>query len=111
LDELHRLRVPADLAVLSACESGRGRLLRGEGVLGLVRGFFAAGAPRVVASNWRVDDEATRRLMVAFYGKMVREGLGASAALRAARLEMRRAGGPDAHPSRWAAFVLWGLWD
>jgi len=111
LDELHRLRVPAGLAVLSACESGRGRLLRGEGVLGLVRGFFAAGAPRVVASAWKVDDEATRRLMVAFYGKMVRDGLGAAAALRAAKQELRRAGGRFAHPSRWAAFVLWGLWD
>jgi CHAT domain-containing protein len=111
LDELHRLRVPADLAVLSACETGRGRLLRGEGVLGLVRGFFAAGAPRVVASNWRVDDEATRRLMVAFYRKMLSEGLGAAAALRAAKQELRRAGGPSAHPSRWAPFVFWGVPD
>jgi CHAT domain-containing protein len=58
-----------------------------------------------------VDDEATRRLMVAFYRKMLSEGLGAAAALRAAKQELRRAGGPSAHPSRWAPFVFWGVPD
>ena len=108
LERLERLRLPADLAVLSACETGRGAVLRGEGVFGLVRGFFRAGAPRVVVSNWRVADEETRALMMAFYQGMLERGLAPGAALREAKLE-RRAAAP--HPSGWAAFVLWGLLD
>jgi CHAT domain-containing protein len=108
VDDLHRMDLPADLAVLSACETGKGPLRRGEGVLGLVRGFFFAGCPRVVVSNWRVPDEGTRELMVDFYSRMLQGGLPPGAALRAAKRALSRA---RAHPYHWAAFVLWGLPD
>jgi CHAT domain-containing protein len=108
LDDVYRLRVPADLVVLSACETGRGRLLEGEGAMGLARGFFFAGAPRVVVSDWAVSDEATRSLMEAFYRGLLRDGLPAGRALRKAKIDALRSGGPLAHPAHWAAFVLWG---
>ncbi len=111
LDDVYRLRVEADLAVLSACETARGRIASGEGVLGLVRGFFHAGCPRVVVSDWRVPDASTGALMVAFYRQMAEQRLAPGAALRAAKLDFLRAGGPRAHPREWAAFVLWGLPD
>jgi CHAT domain-containing protein len=111
LDDLYRLRIPADLAVLSACETGKGKLVTGDGVIGLVRGFFFAGVPRVVVSNWKVSDAGTRPLMVAFYREMLERGRAPAAALREAKLAMLRAGGAGARPSAWAAFVLWGLPD
>jgi CHAT domain-containing protein len=111
LDDLYRLRIPADLAVLSACETGKGKLVTGQGVVGLVRGFFFAGVPRVIVSDWKVSDAGTRSLMVALYRKMIEEKRPPGAALRAAKLESLRAGGARAHPSHWAAFVLWGLPD
>jgi CHAT domain-containing protein/tetratricopeptide (TPR) repeat protein len=109
LDRIYETRIPADLAVLSACETARGKELAGEGVVGLVRGFLFAGTPRVVVSEWEVFDESTKRLMVDFHRRMTSEGTSASAALRAAKLAMLRAGGQDADPRRWAPFVLWGL--
>jgi CHAT domain-containing protein len=109
LDDLYGLRFPSELAVLSACGSGQGKLQVGEGVIGLVRGFFYAGCPRVVVANWRVSDESTRHLMEAFYRRMLADGLAPAAALREAKLEMLRAGDPRAHPWHWAGFVLWGL--
>jgi CHAT domain-containing protein len=62
----------------------------------------------VVVSDWAVSDEATRALMGSFYRRMVREGLSPGRALRAAKIERLRSGGPAAHPAHWAAFVLWG---
>ncbi|HVG93739.1 MAG TPA: CHAT domain-containing protein [Planctomycetota bacterium] len=109
VDAIHRLRVPADVAVLSACSTGRGALLRGEGVLGFARGFFYAGVPRVVVSNWVVSDAQSATILRRFHEKMVREGLTAAAALRAAKLAALRSGGEAAHPFAWAPFVLWGL--
>jgi CHAT domain-containing protein len=111
LDDVYRLRVPADLVVLSACETAGGRLQRCEGVMGLVRGFFFAGTPRVVVSNWKVADDSTRVLMERFYAAMLKKGLAPCAALRDAKLGMLRGGGRDAQPRHWAAFVLWGLAD
>ncbi len=108
LDDIYRMKVPADLVVLSACESGRGRILQGEGVMGLARGFLHAGASRVVVSDWAVSDEAARALMESFYRRMLREGRSPGEALRAAKIEALRSGGPLAHPAHWAAFVLWG---
>ncbi|MBK8975467.1 MAG: CHAT domain-containing protein [Planctomycetes bacterium] len=102
-------RIPADLVVLSACRSGAGQLAAGEGVIGLARSFLLAGASSVLVSNWSIDDSETRDFMVRVYGHLVRDGMGPAAALRAARLELLRAGGQVAHPSRWAAFTLWGL--
>ncbi len=105
--DLCRLRVPAQLVVLSGCETGRGRLYKSEGVVGLARAFMLAGSPRVIASLWKVDDEATRALMTQFY-KRWRGGAGAAAALKQAQESV--ASEPKwRHPFYWAAWHLWGL--
>ena len=111
LDQVYRLHVNADLAVLSACQTGKGKFLRGEGVMGLAQGFFYAGCPRVVVTDWRVSDASSRVLMTRFYEKMRRDGLAPAEALRAAKLDVLHAGGPSAHPFHWAGYVLWGLDD
>jgi CHAT domain-containing protein len=67
LNEIYNLHLNADLVVLSACQTGLGKEVRGEGLMGLVRGFMYAGSPRVVASLWQVDDAATAELMKRFY--------------------------------------------
>jgi CHAT domain-containing protein len=105
LHDIYRLDLDADLVTLSACRTALGRELRGEGLVGLTRGFFHAGARGVVASLWDVQDRATARLMERFYAGMLREGLSPAAALRAAQAELRR----DARwrdPYYWAGFVL-----
>ncbi len=112
--EVLRMQIPADLAVLSACETGRGRVVKGEGILGLTRAFMFAGAPRVICSLWKVDDAATKALMVRFYElwnpKDGKKGLGAAAALRKAQAFVRdHPNGKWKHPYYWAAWVLWGL--
>jgi CHAT domain-containing protein len=67
LHDIHNLRLNADLVVLSACETALGTQVRGEGLIGLARGFMYAGASRVVASLWKVEDQATASLMKQFY--------------------------------------------
>jgi CHAT domain-containing protein len=107
--DVYALQVPADLVVLSACRTALGADLAGEGLIGLVRGFMFAGTRRVVASLWKVDDEATSELMVRFYRAMVERKLTPPAALREAQLEIRAI--PRwSHPFYWAAFVLYGEW-
>jgi hypothetical protein len=88
LNDIYNLNLPADLIVLSACNTGLGKEIRGEGLVGIVRGFIYAGAARVVASLWKVDDEATAELMKRFYLHMLQKNLPAAAALRAAQMEM-----------------------
>ncbi|MGA9773303.1 MAG: CHAT domain-containing tetratricopeptide repeat protein [Blastocatellia bacterium] len=105
--EIYNLRLPAELVVLSACETGLGKQIRGEGVIGLTRGFMYAGAKRVVVSLWSVDDEATKELMVAFYKGMLKEAMRPTAALRAAQIKMWKQKQWQA-PYYWAAFVLQG---
>jgi CHAT domain-containing protein len=83
--------------------------VRGEGLIGLTRGFMHAGAPRVVASLWQVDDESTAEVMRLFYRAMLERKLAPAAALRAAQLELR-ATKRWASPYYWAAFVLQGEW-
>lgn len=109
LNEIYNLNLPADLVVLSACQTALGKEIRGEGLIGLMRGFMYAGAARVVASQWKVDDEATAELMGRFYEKMLKHGQPAAAALRQAQLEMSRQSRWRA-PYFWAAFAMQGEW-
>jgi len=109
LHELYALHLPAELVVLSACQTGLGRNYRGEGLVGLARGFMYAGSPRVVVSLWNVDDDDTAELMGYFYAAMLQERQPPARALRTAQLAMIEAH-QDAEPSRWAGFVLLGDW-
>jgi len=109
LHEIYNLQLNADLVVLSACETGLGKEIKGEGLIGLTRGFMYSGAPRVVASLWNVDDFATAELMKLFYQRMLKDGMPAGAALRAAQLELSRQK-RWASPYFWAGFVLHGEW-
>jgi CHAT domain-containing protein len=117
--EILGLRTPANLVVLSACETGKGTLVRGEGTMGLARAFLFAGAPRVICSLWKVDDEATRALMVRFYelwNPKEGKGMGAAEALREARTFVREHRDAEGrrhweHPFFWAAWTLWGVPD
>jgi CHAT domain-containing protein len=118
-----------EMVVLSACETGLGRVADGEGVLGLQRAFQTAGARTTVTSLWKVPDDATRRLMQSFYENLWIRGMGKLEALRRAQLTVLRqpgregavrgvriprrsdAGTPDAPPPRsWGGFVLSGDW-
>lgn len=108
-DAIFNLKVDADLVVLSACETALGRVLRGEGVTGMTRAWMYAGAPRVVASLWRVDDAATAALMRHFYEGLIRDRRPAAAALAAARRAVARVPGWR-DPYYWAGFVLQGDW-
>jgi len=109
LHEIYNLNFPADLVVLSACQTGLGKEIRGEGLVGLTRGFMYAGAPRVVASLWKVDDAATAELMKRFYRGMLKDNLRPAAALRTAKIEMWKQKRWNA-PFYWAAFELQGEW-
>jgi CHAT domain-containing protein len=109
LHEIYHLRLNADLVVLSACQTGLGKEMRGEGLIGLTRGFLYAGAPRVMASLWQVDDAATAALMKSFYRGVLVQKLTPAAALRAAQIEMLKRKGWAA-PYYWGAFVLQGEW-
>ncbi|MEP7270540.1 MAG: CHAT domain-containing protein [Acidobacteriota bacterium] len=97
----------AELVVLSACQTGLGKEVRGEGLVGLTRGFMYAGAPRVVVSLWNVSDRATSELMQRFYQGMLEKKLSPSAALRTAQVELRKNNVWKA-PYYWAAFGLQG---
>jgi CHAT domain-containing protein len=107
--DIYNLRLGADLVVLSACQTALGKRIKGEGLVGLARGFMCAGSPRVAASLWNVKDEATAELMNRFYQKMLREGAPAAAALRAAQISMWKDKRWEA-PYYWAGFVLQGEW-
>ena len=110
LRDIYELDLPAELVVLSACSTALGRQVKGEGLVGIVRGFMYAGAKRVVASLWKVDDEATGELMRRFYVGVFRDGLSHAAALRRAQLELRQQRRWQA-PYYWAAFTLQGDWQ
>lgn len=109
LHEIYNLQLSADLVVLSACQTALGREVRGEGLLGLTRGFMHAGAPRVVASLWKVDDRATAELMKLFYEKMLVDKERPAAALRSAQAALYKQKRWQS-PYYWAAFVLQGEW-
>jgi CHAT domain-containing protein len=98
------LRLRARLVILSACETGLGRLAGGDGIVGLHRAFLAAGAAAVASSLWRVSDLATALLMKHLF-RALRRGLEPADALRAAQQELRRR---FPHPAYWAGFRLEG---
>jgi CHAT domain-containing protein/Tfp pilus assembly protein PilF len=109
LQDIYNLNLPADLVVLSACQTALGKEIRGEGLVGLTRGFMYAGAKRVVSSLWKVDDVATAELMKRFYQGMLAEKMRPAEALRQAQLAMWRQK-RWASPYYWAAFILQGEW-
>ncbi len=108
LHDIYNLNLPVDLVVLSACETGLGREVKGEGLIGLVRGFMYAGAPAVIASSWRVDDSATAELMTELYRGLF-QGKSPPAALREAQVAVSKIPRFRA-PYYWAAFELQGDW-
>jgi CHAT domain-containing protein len=107
--DVYNARLSADLVVLSACQTGLGQEVRGEGLMGLTRAFLYAGAPRVIVSLWNVNDEATAELMAVFYRGLLREGRTPAAALTAAQMELRGRKRWES-PYYWAAFVQHGEW-
>ncbi|HKR13494.1 MAG TPA: CHAT domain-containing protein [Pyrinomonadaceae bacterium] len=109
LYDVYNLKLDADLVVLSACQTALGKEIKGEGLVGLTRGFMYAGAPRVVASYWRIDDRATAEMMKRFYTAMLKDGLRPAAALRAAQVSMSQDKRWQS-PHYWAAFTIQGEW-
>ncbi|MBI4855083.1 MAG: CHAT domain-containing protein [Acidobacteria bacterium] len=107
---IFNLKLNADLVVLSACQTGFGREVRGEGVLGLTRGFLYAGAERVLFTLWNVNDQSTSVLMTKFYTAMKKDKLTPVAALRQAQISMWK-DKKWSSPYYWAAFQLVGEWQ
>lgn len=104
--DIYRLKLNADLVVLSSCSSALGKDVESEGIIGLTRAFLFAGSKRVISSLWKVDDEATEKLMTAFYSQL-HAGASPAAALRSAQSTLAS----DPHwksPYYWAAFILQG---
>lgn len=109
--ELFNLELNADLAVLSACQTGDGRLQRGEGIMSMARGFFYAGVPSIIMTLWEVDDHSSSVLITLFY-KYLAKAYEKDDALQAAKLEFLNASDKlKAHPHYWAGFVNIGATD
>ena len=104
--ELYTMNIPADLVVLSACETGLGKFEKGEGIMGLTRGFLYAGVSNIVYSFWKVGDKSTLQFMTSFY-KNILDNKSYSSALREAKLEMIR-DPSTAYPLFWGSFALIG---
>ena len=109
LNDIFNLEMPAELVVLSACETGIGEEIRGEGLVSLTRGFMYAGAKRVVVSLWSVEDNSTSELMQSYYQKMLETGKNPVEAMRETQLEMFISEERKA-PYYWAPFVVQGEW-
>ncbi|HET9157244.1 MAG TPA: CHAT domain-containing protein, partial [Myxococcaceae bacterium] len=109
LADISGMRLSAELVVLSACRTALGKEVRGEGLVGLTRGFMDAGARRVVGSLWSVPDAPTAALMSRFYALLLDEGRSPAEALRGAQLSLRHQRRFSA-PEAWAGFVLQGDW-
>lgn len=109
LHEIYSFKLPAELVVLSACQTALGKEIKGEGIMGLTRGFMYAGASRVVASLWSVNDAATADLMGLFYKRMLQNGERPTEALRKAQLKMMLQKRWQS-PYYWAAFTIQGEW-
>ena len=107
LRDIYDMKLASDLVVLSACETALGKDVRGEGLIGLTRGFMHAGSPRVVSTLWRVDQFYTAEFTKSFYNNMITGNQPPAAALRAAQRKMWE---QDLPPYLWAGFVLHGDW-
>jgi CHAT domain-containing protein/Tfp pilus assembly protein PilF len=109
LIDIYNLELNADLVVLSACQTALGKQIAEEGLVGLTRGFMHAGAPRVIASLWKVDDEATAELMKKFYEGILKNGQTPAQSLRSSQIWMSRQKRWQ-QPYYWAGFILQGEW-
>ncbi|MBM3462308.1 MAG: CHAT domain-containing protein [Armatimonadetes bacterium] len=107
VSEVFGLKMKAYSVALSACQTGLGRVMAGDDVVGLTRAFIYAGTPAVISTMWKIADESTARLMAGFYTSLAK--MDRAAALRKAQLEML-ADPTTAHPFFWAAFVVAGDW-
>jgi CHAT domain-containing protein len=110
LRDMYNLNLSAELVVLSACETALGKEVKGEGLMSMVRGFMYSGTPRVLASLWKVDDEATAELMKEFYRQLLEAGLAPAAALRQAQITQMQKKSRQS-PYYWAGFQLQGEWN
>ena len=106
--ELKDLDLNADMVILSACDTARGRVSAGEGVVGMTWAAFIAGAPTTVATQWKVESASTTELMLEFHRQLLsKRKVSKSEALRRAELKLLRSA-KYRHPAYWAAFVLVG---
>jgi CHAT domain-containing protein len=110
LNDIFNLDLPAELIVLSACESGLGKEVQGEGLIGLTRGLMYAGSARIVVSLWKVNDQATSLLMQGLYTQILREGKTPAVALREAQLKLWQQKQWQ-NPRFWSAFTIQGTWE
>ena len=110
LHEIYNLNLPAELVVLSACQTGVGKQIKGEGLIALTRGFMYAGAKSIVASLWKVEDAATAALMIEFYRQMFTNKLKPAAALREAQFKISQEKRWQS-PYYWSGFFLQGDWN
>ncbi|MBK8555228.1 MAG: CHAT domain-containing protein [Lewinellaceae bacterium] len=105
--DLYQMSLAAEMVVLSACEAGAGKLIRGEGIIGLVRAFTYAGARSIVASIWVANDQSTADIMVDFYANL-KNGMPKDIALQTARLHVIQQSPAQAHPFYWSGFRVFG---
>ena len=113
LDRIYRLKLAAELVVLSACDTAMGDDFRGEGLVGVGRGFMQAGVPKVIASLWSISPDAANDFMEDFYKEMLVRKRAPAAALRATQLKFlrREMGKKRSSPDYWAAFAFQGDWQ
>jgi CHAT domain-containing protein/tetratricopeptide (TPR) repeat protein len=109
LEDIYGMHLSAELVVLSACNTALGQYVKGEGIIGLTRAFMYAGVPRVVATLWKVDDDATSEFMKGFYHSLLAEHRPPGMALREAQVHMMKEKRWHS-PYYWAGFVLEGDW-
>jgi CHAT domain-containing protein len=109
LRDIYNLKLSAELVVLSACDTAIGKEVKGEGLMSMVRGFMYSGTPRVLASLWKVNDDATADLMTEFYNQLLNQKRTPAAALRQAQIALMARKSKQA-PYYWAGFQLEGEW-
>ncbi len=109
LNDIYNLDLSSDMIVLSACQTALGKDIRGEGLIGMSRGFLYAGSKRIVASLWKVDDSATAEFMKRFYTNHLQKAMPASKALQQTKNEMKKIRRYQS-PYYWSAFTLLGDW-